>query len=303
MNVRHLELLRELRDRGTLAAVAAATHRTPSAVSQQLRTAERDLGTALVEPFSRGVRLTAAGHLLADGADLVGVAVAQVQARLDASLGGPSGSVSIGTLPSAGEALLPGLVERLEGSAIELRLDDFDLAEGDYASRAMDVDVVIAHSLAGDVPQGAEDLVSTPLVREPIDVALPTGHPLAARERLHADDLVGTTWIGVPEGYPFDTILLAVENHTGERLERSLRLRDNHLVEALVGAGVGLALLPRFTTRPRPGVVLRPLDGVRAVRSIVGLSRPDRRARLVVRTVIDHLVEVGRDLESRDLES
>lgn len=303
MNVRHLELLRELRDRGTLAAVAAATHRTPSAVSQQLRTAERELGTALVEPFSRGVRLTAAGHLLADGADVVGVALAEVRARLDASLGEPSGPVSIGTLPSAGEALLPGLVERLEGSAIELRLDDFDLAESDYASRAMDVDVVIAHSLAGDVPKGAEDLVSTPLVREPIDVALPTGHPLAARERIHADDLVGTTWIGVPDGYPFDTILLAVENHTGERLERRLRLRDNHLVEALVGARVGLALLPRFTTRPRPGVVLRPLDGVRAVRSIVALSRPDRRARLVVRTVIDHLVEVGGALETGDPES
>ncbi len=298
MDVRHLQLLRELRDRGTLAAVATATHRTPSAVSQQLRTAERDLGIALVEPFSRGVRLTSAGRILADGADVVEAAVAEVRARLDASLGEPRGTVSIGTLPSAGEALLPGLVERLTGSAIELQVDDFDLAEGDYASRSMDADVVIAHSLAGDVPRGAEDLVSTRLVGEPIDVALPIDHPLAARERLHADDLVGTTWIGVPEGYPFDTILLAVENHTGERLDRTLRLRDNHLVEALVGAGVGLALLPRFTTRPRPGVVLRPLDGVRAVRSIVALSRPDRRARLAVRTVIDHLVAVGERLES-----
>lgn len=298
MDVRHLELLRELRDRGTLAAVATATHRTPSAVSQQLRTAERDLGTALVEPLSRGVRLTAAGRILADGADVVSTAVAEVQAHLDASLGEPRGTVSIGTLPSAGEALLPGLVERLEGSAIALQLDDFDLAEADYAARSMDVDIVIAHSLTGDVPRGAEDLRSTRLVGEPIDVALPSTHPLAARERLHADDLVGSTWIGVPEGYPFDTILAAVENRTGERLERRLRLRDNHLVEALVGSGVGLALLPRYTTRPRPGVVLRPLDGVRAVRTIVALSRPDRRARLAVRTVIDHLVEVGQGLES-----
>lgn len=298
MDLRHLELLRELRDRGTLAAVAEATHRTPSAVSQQLRTAERDLGTALVEPFSRGVRLTVAGRILADGAEVVGTAVAEVQARLDASLGEPRGTVSIGTLPSAGEALLPGLVQRLEGSAIELRLDDFDLAEADYAARSIDVDIVIAHSLTGDVPRGAEDLLSTRLVGEPIDVALPSAHPLAARERLHADDLVGSAWIGVPEGYPFDTILAAVENRTGERLDRRIRLRDNHLVEALVGSGVGLALLPRYTTRPRPGVVLRPLDGVRAVRTIVALSRPDRRARLAVRTVIDHLVEVGQGLET-----
>jgi DNA-binding transcriptional LysR family regulator len=298
MDVRHLELLRELRDRGTLAAVAAATHRTPSAVSQQLRTAEREVGVALVEPFSRGVRLTPAGQILADGAGQIGAALAALQARLDASLGEPRGTVSIGTLPSAGEALLPGLVSRLADTAIDVRLDDFDLAESDYAARALDVDVVVAHSLTGDVPRGAEALVTTVLAREPIDVALPEAHPLARRDRVHADDLVGTSWIGVPGGYPFDTILATIENRTGDRLERRYRLRDNHLTEALVGQGEGLALLPRFTTRPRPGVVLRPLDGVRADRSIVALSRPDRAARLAVRTVVDLLVEVGRGLSA-----
>jgi DNA-binding transcriptional LysR family regulator len=50
MNVVHLQLLRELSIRGSLAAVAAATHRTPSALSQQLRTAEREIGVKLVEP-------------------------------------------------------------------------------------------------------------------------------------------------------------------------------------------------------------------------------------------------------------
>lgn len=35
LDPRHLDLLRELADRGSLAAVAAATHRTPSALSQR----------------------------------------------------------------------------------------------------------------------------------------------------------------------------------------------------------------------------------------------------------------------------
>ncbi|GAB96800.1 DNA-binding transcriptional LysR family regulator [Kineosphaera limosa] len=110
MDVRHLELLRELSVRGTLAAVAQATHRTPSAVSQQLKTAERELRVPLVEPYARGVRLTDAGRILAEGADEVLAALAEVRARLEASRGEPSGVVRIGTLPSAGEALLPGLV-------------------------------------------------------------------------------------------------------------------------------------------------------------------------------------------------
>lgn len=299
MDVRHLELLRELSVRGTLAAVAAATYRTPSAVSQQLRTAEREIGVPLVERVGRGVRLTAEGQLLADGADEVGRVLAGVRARLDAARGEPRGRVSVGTLPSAGTALLPGLLERLRGGAIELDVDDFDLAEADYAARTLDVDVVVAHSLTGDRPAGTRGLVARLLVHEPIDVLLPAGHPLAARERLRPADLRGTTWVGVPEGYPFDSILTAVERALGEPLERRVRVRDNQLVAALVGSGVGLALLPRFTTRVPPPLVLRPLDGVRSVRSIVALSRPDRHARLAVRTVVDLLVDVGRELSTR----
>ncbi|PPG40084.1 LysR family transcriptional regulator [Pseudoclavibacter sp. RFBA6] len=298
MEFRHLELLRELSMRRTLAAVAEATHRTPSALSQQLKTAEREFGARLVEPFSRGLRLTTAGQILADGADEVGRALAEVQARLEASLGEPSGTVSIGALPSASEALFPGLLRRTAGSAIDLELDDFDLAESEYAARTLDADIVIGHSLTGDVPRGAEHLHTRVLAREPIDVALPSTHPLASQQRLAPHDLVGTTWVGVPVGYPFDSILIAVENATSTNLERVQRLRDNRLVEALVAAGSGLALLPRFTTRPRPGVVLRPLDGVRSVRSIVALARPDRHARFAVRTVLDHLTSAGEDLEA-----
>lgn len=296
MEVRHLELLRELGVRGTLAAVAEATHRTPSAVSQQLRTAEREVGVALVEPVGRGLRLTAEGQLLADSADEVCGVLAQVQSRLDASRGAVRGRVSIGTLPSAGSALVPGLLRRLAGTEVELDLDDFDLAEADYAARTLDVDVVVAHSLAGDVPAGAEGLVSRVLAREPIDVAVPAGHPLAGRSVLRAADLAGTEWIGVPVGYPFDTILRAVELRLGESLTRRVRLRDNRLVEALVGEGVGLALLPRFTTPAVEGLRLLPLEGVPARRSIVALCRPDRYARRAVRAVVDGLAEVGREL-------
>lgn len=293
---RHLELLREIAARGTLAAVARATHRTPSALSQQLRTVERELGVKLVEPDSRGVRLTPAGQLLAEGADEVISSLARLQARLDAATGEPRGEVSIGTLPSAGQVLLPQLLRRLSDTAITLTLDDFDIAEADFAARALDADIVISHSLSGEVPRGAEGLISTVLAREPIDVVLPADHVLAVKPELSPRDVVDRAWVGVPEGYPFDAIPVAIEQLTGRPVHRTLRLRDNHLLESLVGAGAGIGLLPRFSTRPVPGVVLRPLVGVRAARSIVALSRPDRHERLAVRTVTEHLVSIGAEL-------
>ncbi|MGV2819855.1 LysR family transcriptional regulator [Brevibacterium casei] len=54
-------MLRALDEHGSVTEVARLSHRTPSAVSQQLRQAARELGHALVEPAGRGLRLTAAG--------------------------------------------------------------------------------------------------------------------------------------------------------------------------------------------------------------------------------------------------
>lgn len=296
MEIRHLELLRELKQRGTLGAVAAATYRTPSALSQQLRTAERELGVSLVEPVSRGLRLTWAGEILATGADDVLAAIARVQASIDAGRGEPAGVVRIGTLPSAGAALLPGVYARLAGTLISIELEDFDLAEAEFATRTLDHDIVIAHSLHADVPVGAEGLVTRVLAREPIDVAVPAGHQLASRASLSPEDVGDQPWIAVPHGFPFATVLESIEAATGARLERVVELRDNRLAESLVAQGVGLALLPRFSTPPSEAYRLVPLDGIEARRRIVAIGRADRMARGAVTEVMRLLTEVGTGL-------
>lgn len=296
MDIRHLELLRDLRERGSLAAVAAATHRTPSALSQQLRTAQRAAGTPLVEARGRGLRLTEAGELLADGADEVGAALTRVAARLEEHRGDPVGTVRVAGLPSGLTALLPGALTSLAGSRVSVEIDDLDLAETDYARAAADADIVIAHSLTSEVPVGGERLSSTVLVREPLDVAVPPDHPLARRSSLHPGDVVDEAWISVPEGYPFDTVLQRIEAECGRALRRRLRVRDNQLVAALVAAGEGLALLPRYTTRTADEFALVPLVDVPAARWIVALSRPDRAERVAVRLVTARLRAAGAAL-------
>ncbi len=295
MDLAHLELLRELRDRGTITAVAAAGFRSPSAVSQQLRSAERSIGVRLVEPDGRRLRLTAAGRLLADGASDVAERLARLQRQLDDLQGAPAGPVSICGLPSATEALLPALLLRLADTSISITISDDDLAEADYAARAADHDVVIAHSLA-EQPAGTHGLVTRTLAHEPLDVAVPASHHLAGREVLTPADLAGEDWIGVPTGFPFDTVRIAIESRTATPLNVVQRVKDNRLVEALVAAGFGCALLPRFTTRPRRGVVTIPLADVRADRRIVAITRPDRRQRAAVATTLDLLGQIGSQL-------
>ena len=69
--------------------------------------------------------------------------------------------------------------------------------------------------------------------------------------------------MGVPRGYPFDTILTSIEHLTGRDLDVVQRIRDNRLIEAIVASRDHVALLPRFTTPRDAGLSLVPLTGVR----------------------------------------
>lgn len=294
---RHLELLRELADRGSLAAVAAATHRTPSALSQQLRTAERRLGAALVEPAGRGVRLTEAGRLLADaGADVAAV-LASVEARWEAYTGQASGTVTIAGLPSALSFLVPGVLRDLAALPIAVELTDLDLAEVEFGPLTADHDIVIAHSAAGPRPEGTDGLEVVPLVTEPLDVAMSRSHPLAAHDKVGPADIAGHDWIGVPAGFPFDDVARAIATAADRPLRVVQRVRDNHVVERLVASSNALALLPRFTTPGGGDVVLRPVRGVASRRHVVAILRRDRAERRAVRAVLDALRAVAREVE------
>ena len=63
-DLHRLRLLRELKHRGTITAVATAMSYSHSAVSQQLAVLEDELGAQLLEPDGRRVRLTVQGEVL-----------------------------------------------------------------------------------------------------------------------------------------------------------------------------------------------------------------------------------------------
>jgi DNA-binding transcriptional LysR family regulator len=292
-----LPVLRELADRGSVTAVAAATHRTPSAVSQQLQTLQRQGGAVLVERVGRGVRLTEAGHVLARTAVGVATAIAEAEAAWDAHRSGTSGTVGLALFPSAAELLLPGLLTRMRAHpGIEVALADEDVSEASFAPLAADHDVVIGHRSDGVPPADRAALTTVPLLREPLDVAVALDHALAGRDRVGVDEVIGDTWLGVPVDYPIDRALTAMAARVDVAPDVAFRTIHLAVLENLVAAGHGIALLPRYTSRTRAvgRFHLAVLADVRAGRHIEALVRPDRAARPAVRTVLDALVAEAR---------
>jgi DNA-binding transcriptional LysR family regulator len=291
MDVRRLELLRELAERGSVTAVALATNRTPSAVSQQLKVLEREAGIALTERRGRGIELTGAGRVLAQTATDVAVALERAEALWEDFRQAPRGDVSLTTFPTAGQMLLPGvLAEVARVPGLTVSCTDQDPLLPDFADLVTDFDVVLA-----DAPRilpvwRERGLAIVPLMVEPLDIAMAEGHPLAAKATVSPRDVVGATWIGGQAGSPYDEVLQQIMAVSGETASVQQRFRDNGIVEAVVAAGDALAILPRFTTRDHENrLTTRPVSGISTKRQIAALMRPDRAERPSVRRVIEIL--------------
>lgn len=292
MDFKRLQILRELADRQSVGATADAMNVTASAVSQQLKTLQAELGVTLVEKAGRGVQLTEAGHAMAAAAAEIATAMARAESTVDSYRKGWQTNVSAAFFPSAAEMLLPGMLHRVaavEGLDFDAHFEDPGTAH--FAPLVADYDIVLAHSVDGPEVFARPGLAVVPLLEEALDVAMPAGHPLASKARLTPEDVVDHPWIGVPEGFPFDAVLRQIEVHAGKHATRGQRYPDLRVLEALVGAGHGICLLPRYTARAsaRKGLVLRPLTGVKASRSIVALSRQEVAARATIAGVLEML--------------
>jgi DNA-binding transcriptional LysR family regulator len=288
MDVHRLRVLRELADRGTVAAAADALGMTPSAVSQQLKVLAREAGVALLEPEGRRVRLTDAGQALVLRAEAVLAELDRARTEMDRYRSTPAGEVRLSVFPSAAELLVPGLLRRLDGAGFAVAVTDLDLPGTDLSAMLADADVVLTHRDERGAPLGTPRAPTREVMREPIVVAVGRDHPLAGRVRVRPEELADQDWISVRDGFPVDDVLRSLATVTGVRPRVVQRINDFHITSALVAAGLGIALIPRYAVT-HPGVVQIELDGVRAARVLEVGTRPGARARPAVAAVLDAL--------------
>ncbi|GAB7037087.1 LysR family transcriptional regulator [Catenuloplanes niger JCM 9533] len=283
-----MQILREVGELGSVTAAAEALAMTPSAISQQLRLLQRPIPVPLTERDGRRLVLTDAGRALAGAAIEVETALARARSVVEEFVERPDANVSVAAFHSAAAAFFPLLLRRSGPGRPRLALTDEDVAEDEFPRLTRDHDLVLAHHL-GHASPWPDTVVASPLLREPLDVALPSDHPLAAKRRLSPYDVVDEPWISVHEGFPLSATVDAIATAASRPLTVVHRINDLAVAAEVVVAGGGLALMPRWTTRAHAGMVLRPLSGVRTRRHIDVLHRPERAARRAVRVVLSEL--------------
>src|SRR5215216_912092 len=164
LELRRLRLLRELHERGTVAAVAEALQFTPSAVSQQLAMLEREAGVRLLERAGRGVRLTDAALVLVEHAEALLERAALAEADLAAAAGTVAGRARIAGFQSVALRLAMPAMAALAEAEPETALPA--LAIGD-------VDLVLGDEWQHQPLSLPAGLVRRPLLDDPVHLLLP----------------------------------------------------------------------------------------------------------------------------------
>ncbi|MDP9987813.1 LysR family transcriptional regulator [Arthrobacter sp. FW306-05-C] len=295
MEVHQLEILRELGALGSVKAVADTLMVTPSAVSQQLAHLQRSVEVPLTRKEGRNLVLTEAGQVLADAGAAVVSAMAEARGALRTYHGSPAGRVTVSGFHSAGQALfapLARMLDRPEHPRIEL--SDEDVAQQDFPALTARYDLVLAHRMDHSPRWPAERVAVIPLAHEPLDVALPAGHPLAQKDTVTADDVGAEAWVTSHPGYSPADVLAAVAAVSSREPNIVHRINDYSTVAALVATGGVVGLLPRYTAGPvlNPDIVLRPLAGISTRRRIDLLARPENLKRRAVVMVCEALEDI-----------
>jgi len=250
-----LFLLLDIAEAGSLTGGAERANMTPSAASQRISKLESSIRQPVLTRLPRGVELTEAGELLTSRARLFRREMRAAHGDLEALRGLRHGSVRLGSFPTVSASLLSDALK-------------------DYHSRWPGVDVHVRSAVR---PQLLEMLHSSE-----VDLALLWSYAWTEEaerslslETLMVDDTV--LLLPVDDDRAGDDVVLAGLRHdkwiirsndhpAGEALYRSCRTagfepdvvyeaHDYQEIEAMVAAGVGIAMVPRLAvTHHRPDV-------------------------------------------------
>jgi DNA-binding transcriptional LysR family regulator len=263
LDVRRLHVLREVARHQSLSAAAASLSYSPSAVSQQIAALEREVGVGLVERGARGAVLTDAGRTLVRHADEILGHIATAQEELQAMVGLKTGRLRLGAFSTAGAVLVPRAVRafRDRHRDVDVSLVELDPEEAVAQLRAREIDLALVYEFPVVPGPPLVGLDYVPLLHDPLYIALPNGHRLAARRRVRLADLADEPWIqGVYRGSTV-AVLPAACRAAGFEPKIVFRSDDHMAVQGFVAAGLGVSVVPQLTVpTARPDISIRPLE-------------------------------------------
>ncbi|WP_221796145.1 LysR substrate-binding domain-containing protein [Oceanobacter mangrovi] len=201
LRLKHLQLLIELSESGSLSDVARSSHSTQPSLSKWLKELEDDIGAPLFERHARGLRPTALGDLMVAHARRMLSEVQRTEQDLHSVMQGGNRILAVGTSPAAAPSFVPAAIMqflrqqprariRVEEGTMNQMLEQLELGK---------LDLVVGRM---DNYKPRPTLRSAILYDERLKVVARPDHPLTHKSSLSWEDLYQYEWIVWPDGTP-----------------------------------------------------------------------------------------------------
>ncbi|MEU3305048.1 MULTISPECIES: LysR family transcriptional regulator [unclassified Streptomyces] len=289
IEARHLRVLRAVAATGSFSAAARELGCTQPAVSQQMKALETSAGTPLLIRAGREMRLTQAGEALVRHAAGILAGLTAAEEEVAAIAGLRAGRVRLVSFSSGSSTLVPTALAALRAAhpGTRVSLVEAEPPRSEEMLREGDCDVALAFRYG---PGGTEweDLVVRPLLSDRLVGLVPEGHRLADSGSLSIAELADEPWIaGCPR---CRRQLVAVCEESGFTPRIDFATDDYPAVVGLVGAGLGVAVLPELALESVLPKGARTVAVEPAVhREIVALTLPDLAQVPTVAATLDRL--------------
>jgi len=269
-SLRQLRYLVALSEARHFRKAAEAMGISQPSLSLQIGNLEQILGVRLVERGRGPVTLTPEGREVVVRASRI---VGEVHGIMDISASlqtGLTGTIRLGTTPTIGPYLMPFVVERLHAKYPDLRLYIREVAPRDLRGELLagSLDVILTQ-----LPEGGADLTTQRLFREPLLLAMPDDHALAAKTEVVEADLADQNVLSLGPDYAMHAQIATLCQQYGGIMARDYEGTSLDAIRQMVGMGMGVALLPRLYARSEidsrsSNVTVRPFRRSTVMRSI-----------------------------------
>jgi LysR family hca operon transcriptional activator len=268
VELRHLRYFVAVAEAGSLKLAAEETlHTTQPSLSRQIRDLENEIGAPLFVRGARGVELTPAGRVFLDHARVM-LSQAEAAVRSARQVARPvKPSFTLGFMIGHDSTWLPETLHLLRDELPDIHVVISTQNSPQLAVALSQGMLDVAFLRRED---GLPELEFSLLIEEPLEVFLPTDHPLAARKSIKAQELVGETFLSVSgtalsaAGKP-PALRLAIDRYLKQC---GIDIRPSHEVDnlggvmSLIASTRGVALLPAYAKTFLPkAVTTRPLQG------------------------------------------
>jgi DNA-binding transcriptional LysR family regulator len=291
-----LRLLQMVDRLGTVTGAAQALHYTPSAASYRLRQLAAEHGVRLMEPYGRGIRLTAAAHILLRHTAILNAQAERARAELAAASDEPGGAFTLCGFSTAATHLLPPAAARLRDRQPEVEVRVIEAEPQRCLDLLMtgDADLALIVSTAETPSESDLRVEQRPLFDDPLDLIVPADHALTQRRRVTLRDARNESWIlGRPDSTYHHLVDAACES-AGFTPDVAHYADEWDTGAALVARHFGIILVPRLARMPADLPVARiPLYGDPApTRRVVSMTRRGSSQHPLVTGVLDDIAAI-----------